>query len=264
MTTTPAMAGARPRLLRSWRTPYGFLSIAAGLLLWEALVRVFQPSELVIVAPSEIAATLYEMFASGEIWPDLTISMQAFILGYFLSACVAIPLGLAIGASDLAYKWANPWISALYATPILGLAPLFVIIFGFGLSAKVAVVIALVTFPILINTVSGARSVAVEHKELAIVYRANRLENFRRVLFPGSLPFILTGLRLAIGRGLIAVVVADLFGASAGLGLNLQRSAQSYDTASIFAVTVLLAFLGIALTALVERLERKAYKGAGA
>jgi ABC-type nitrate/sulfonate/bicarbonate transport system permease component len=258
MTVVTPAAARRPL---EDRIPYGLVSILAGLLLWEVAVRVFQPNPLTIVAPSTIAETLADLFRTGSIWPDLTISMQGFAIGYALATLVAIPLGLAIGASSLVYRWANPWVNALYATPIVGLAPLFIIIFGFGLQAKVAVVIALCIFPILINTVSGARAVSTDHKELAVVYRASRLETFRRVLFPGSMPFILTGLRLAVGRGLIGVVVADLFGSSSGLGLNLQRSAQSFDTANIFAVTVLLAFLGIALTAIIEFFERRAYKG---
>ncbi|WP_182358473.1 ABC transporter permease [Tomitella gaofuii] len=251
-----ALAGRARRL----RTPYGLISILCGLLLWEVLVRVFEPSDLIIVAPTAIVRTLTSMFTSGSIWPDLTISMQGFAAGYVLAAIIAIPLGLAIGASRMLYKWANPWVNALYSTPIIGLAPLFIIIFGFDLQSKIAVVFALVVFPILINTVSGARAVSTDHKELAIVFGASRMETFRKVLLPGALPFILTGLRLAIGRGLIGVVVADLFGASAGLGLNLLQSAQSFNTPKIFAVTLLLAFLGIAFTAVIEFFERRAYR----
>ncbi|MDL5159674.1 ABC transporter permease [Actinomycetospora termitidis] len=243
------------------RTPYGVISIVAGLLLWELLVRVFEPNPLVIVAPSTIAATLWELFRTGSIWPDLIVSMQGFAIGYVLAAVVAIALGLAIGASTILYRWTNPWVNALYATPIIGLAPLMIIIFGFGLQSKVAVVIALVIFPILINTVAGARAVSTDYRELAVVYQASRFETFTKVLFPGALPFILTGLRLAVGRGLIGVVVADLFGASSGLGLNLQQSAQSFDTPNIFAVTVLLAFLGIVLTGVIEFFEHRAHRG---
>ncbi|MFD6514535.1 ABC transporter permease [Rhodococcus sp. NPDC060176] len=260
-TTPPSDPETTPNKVRRNRIPYGLLSIVAGLLVWEALVRVLQPSRLIIVAPSEILARLFDMIVSGEIWPDLSVSLQGFAVGYILAAAVAIPLGLAIGASTLLYKLANPWVNALYATPIIGLAPLFIIIFGFGLTSKIAVVIALVIFPILINTVSGARAVGIDHKELAVVYKANRFETFTRVLFPGSTPFILTGLRLAVGRGLIGVVVADLFGASKGLGLNLQRSAQAFNTVDIFAVTLLLAFLGIASSAALEYFERRAYRG---
>lgn len=253
-------AGSGPSAKR-FKMPIGAISILAGLVLWEIFVLIVQPSRLIVVAPSEIAVRLFELFQSGDIWPDLTISLQAFAIGYIAAALVAIPLGLLIGSSNILYQWANPWVNALYATPIIGLAPLFIIIFGFALQAKVAVIIALAIFPILINTVAGARAVGIDHKELAIVYKANRFETFTRVLFPGSTPFILTGLRLAVGRGLIGVVVADLFGASNGLGLNLQRSAQSFSTVNIFAVTVLLAFLGIALTAALEYFERRAYRG---
>lgn len=253
--TRTAEASATQR--RRFTAPRGLISILIGLALWELAVHLFQPSRLIIVAPTEILQSLIHMFVSGSIWPDFIVSMQAFVFGYVLAALVAIPLGLAIGASSGMYRWSATWISALYATPIVGLAPLFIIIFGFGLESKIAVVVSLVVFPILINTVSGARAVGKDHKELALVFQANRAETFWRVLLPGSAPFILTGLRLAVGRGLIGVVVADLFGASSGLGLNLQRSAQSFDTVKIYAITALLAGLGIILTWVVEQFERR-------
>lgn len=256
--TAPAISRSRSR----FRIPYGLISIIGGLLTWELLVWLFNPSRLIIVAPSEILTRLWEMLVTGEIWPDLSVSMQGFVLGYILAALIAIPLGLIIGASSFVYRWTNVWVTALYATPIIGLAPLFIIIFGFGLQAKVAVVVALVIFPILINTVAGARAVDQSQRELAQVYRADRLETFIRVMFPGSIPFILTGLRLAIGRGLIGVVVADLFGASHGLGLHLQQSAQAFNTTDIFAVTVLLAILGITLTSILEYFEKRTSRGA--
>jgi ABC-type Fe3+ transport system permease subunit len=105
------------------------------------------------------------------------------------------------------------------------------------------------------------RAVSRDQRELAAVYRAIRLETFWRIFLPGSMPFVLTGLCLAIGRGLIGIVVADLFGADKGLGLMVQQSAQTFDTARIFAVTVLLAALGIGLTALLQGFERRMHQG---
>lgn len=239
--------------------PIGLVSVLVGLGVWQLAVMVFQPSELVIVTPVEVVQRLWESIQDGTLWPDLSISLRAFFLGYFLAVLVAIPLGLMIGSNDTLYAWVRLWISGLYATPIIGLAPLFVITFGYGLQAKAAVVFSLALFPILINTIAGARTVGKDFRELAVVYGANRLETFRKVLLPGSTPFIATGLRLSVGRGLIGVVVADLFGASAGLGLSLQRSAQAFDTANIYAVTLLLAVLGIVLTSVIEVFEKRAY-----
>jgi NitT/TauT family transport system permease protein len=235
-----------------------------GLLLWEFAVVMFQPSRLVIVAPSEIGRRLVVMVTDGTLWPDLSISLAAFAIGYTVAAAVAIPLGLIIGSSTHWQIWSRPWISGLYATPLIGLAPLFVVIFGYGLAAKVAVAICLAVFPILINTIAGARAVGKDFTELATVFGADRTEMLRRILLPGSMPFIMTGLRLAVGPGLIGVVVADLFGATAGLGLSLQRSANEFDTAGIYAVTLLLAVLGIALTGIIEIFERRAYERSGA
>nr|WP_246631180.1 hypothetical protein [Pseudonocardia nigra] len=118
---------------------------------------VFEPDPLVIVAPSTIVGTLATLLTSPAFWPHLIVSMEGFVLGYALSALIAVPLGLVIGSSRALYRYTDPWISALYAAPIIGLAPLFIIIFGFGLQAKVAVVVALAVFPMLINTVAGAR-----------------------------------------------------------------------------------------------------------
>lgn len=239
------------------------MSIVVGLVLWELAVFLFQPPRLVIVAPSEIGRQFVAMVADGSLWPDLSISLAAFGIGYLVAALVAIPLGLVLGSSPRAQIWSRPWISGLYATPLIGLAPLFVVIFGYGLAAKVAVAICLAVFPILINTIAGARAVGKDFTELATVYGAGRIETLARILLPGSTPFILTGLRLAVGPGLIGVVVADLFGATAGLGLNLQRSANEFNTASIYAVTLLLAVIGIALTSVIELVERRAYERSG-
>ena len=256
---------ARPsrRRRRRMTFPTGLVSVLVGLALWQLAMKVFKPSELVIVAPLDVARRLLDSIQDGTLWPDLSISLQAFVLGYGLAVLAAIPLGLLIGSSAGLYEWTKLWIAGLYATPIIGLAPLFVISFGYGLQAKAAVVLSLAVFPILINTIAGARAVGKDFQELAVVYRANRWETFVKVLLPGSTPFIATGLRLSVGRGLIGVVVADLFGASAGLGLNLQRSAQAFDTANIYAVTMVLAALGIVLTSVIEVFEKRAYARSG-
>jgi ABC-type nitrate/sulfonate/bicarbonate transport system permease component len=259
----PPVASRSDRPRRRFTALQGLASVLIGLAIWQLVVVIFQPSDLVIVAPTEVVGRLAGSLADGSLWPDLAISLQAFLVGYAIAFIVAIPLGLAIGSSRWAHEWSRLWISGLYATPIIGLAPLFVILFGYGLQAKAAVVFTLAVFPMLINTIAGARAVGQDFKELAVVFGASRFETFRTVLVPGSTPFIATGLRLAVGRGLIGVVVADLFGASAGLGLNLQRSAGAFDTANIFAVTLLLAVLGVALTALVEVVERRAYARSG-
>jgi ABC-type nitrate/sulfonate/bicarbonate transport system permease component len=254
-------AGERTHARHFLRIPHTPISILAGLILWQLVVWVFHPNPLAVVGPIRIGEELGDLMSNAGFWADLSVSMQAFAIGYALAAVVAVPLGLAVGSNRILNLWLTPWINGLYATPIIGFAPLFIIVFGFTLSSKIAVVVSLAIFPILINTVSGAKAVGRDYQELAVVYRANKLETFRRVLFPGSVPFILTGLRLAIGRALIAVVVADLFGASDGIGLRLQRAAEDFDTASIYAITVVLAFLGVVLSGLVQLWENRMYRG---
>lgn len=228
-----------------------------GLLLWEFLVRVLQPNPLTIVAPTVILRTLRELGASGELWPHLTASMTALAIGYVACAVVAIPLGLVLGTFDRMYKYSAPWISALYATPIIALAPVVIINFGFGVTSKVVVVALSALFPILINTIAGARTVQGDMRDVGTVFMASRSETFRLIVAPGALTFILTGLKLAVGRALIGVVVADLFGASQGLGLMLLEAAQAFDTARLYVVVTILAVLGVGLTSFVAVFERR-------
>lgn len=250
----------RGRLRQLWdAAPHPVISVVAGILLWELAVRLLDPNPLVIVAPTAIVQELVSVMQSGTLWEHLIISLQAFAIGYVGCALLLIPIGLLIGSSDLLHSYASPWISGLYATPIIALAPIVIIAFGFGLASKIGVVALMVAFPVLINAVAGAKTVRGELKEVGVVFNAGPVEQFARVILPGSVAFILTGLRLAIGRGLVGVIVADLFGAKAGLGLLLLESAQRFRTDRLYVVVIILAVLGVALTAIVAKLERHYY-----
>jgi NitT/TauT family transport system permease protein len=235
----------------------GTVSILGGLALWELAVRVFHPSPIQIVGPSAIADAFVQLARDGTLWRDFTVSMQQFALGFLLAAAIAIPLGLVMGASERAYDYGDPWLTILYTTPNVALAPLFIIWLGFGTSSHVAIIALVAVFPILINTIDGVRAVEAEWSEVGAAFRANRREVFARIDLPGSLPYIFTGLRLALARALVGVVVADLFGASAGLGYLLLNSAQAFKTADVFVAVTVLAALGVFLTAALRFLQKR-------
>jgi NitT/TauT family transport system permease protein len=258
--TPPDQAPSAQRVGR-WRRPgkrssgkgrrsivRGTISVVVVLLAWELAVRVFKPSTVIIVAPSAIPSAFYDLAKSGELWTHFSVSMRQFLLGYVLASLIAIPLGLWMGASRRAHDYGDPWLTALYATPNVALAPLFVIWLGFGDPAHVAIIALVAFFPVIINTIDGVHTVERDLREVGIAFRANRREVFWQVDLPGAMPYIFTGLRLAMARALVGIVVADLFGAQAGLGYLILTSSQLFQTANVFVGVLILAALGVGLT----------------
>jgi NitT/TauT family transport system permease protein len=218
---------ARPGLV------HGLVSLLLAVVVWEIASR--QLSSLIIAPLSEIWSALREMVASGELWLDLSYSGRAFAIAFVLASVGGVLIGLAMAASTIVHDVVDPWVSALYATPVIALAPLFIVVFGIDLASKVAVAVLLAIFPVIINTAAGIRTADRQLIEGAYSFGANRLQIFSKVLIPSAVPFIITGLRLAVGRALIGVVVAEFFGSRAGLGHMVFTASQSFDTGAVFA-----------------------------
>jgi NitT/TauT family transport system permease protein len=235
----------------------GLLSVACGLALWEVLSRYVVANPLFLAAPSQIAGAVLSLAASGELWHHMGVSGLEFIVGYVIASVLGIALGLAMASSVLAKQVTQPWISGLYATPTIALAPLFILWCGIGIWSKVLVVIFLVLFPVTINTEAGLRTTSPRLIEMLRSFGASPRQIFLKVSLPSATPFILAGLKLGIGRGLIAVVVAELFGSRAGLGQLISQSADAFNMPALFAGVVVLAVAGIAMTAGFGWLERK-------
>ncbi|MGB6535940.1 MAG: ABC transporter permease [Xanthobacteraceae bacterium] len=251
----PESAPARPRaahpLANAFRRYYlvGLASVIGGLALWELVSRFLIANALFLAAPSEIAVALYHLARNGQLWRDAGVSAAEFALGYAVASALGIALGLAMAASVRAKQALQPWVSGLYATPIIALAPLFILWFGIGIWSKVVVVISLVIFPVAINTEAGLRTTSERLIEMLRSFGATRTQIFFKISLPSAVPFILAGLKLGIGRGLIGVVVAELFGSRAGLGNLISQSADSFNMPDLFAGVVVLAGAGIVMTA---------------
>jgi NitT/TauT family transport system permease protein len=234
----------------------GLASILAGLGLWEFLSRVVVANALFLAAPSQIFVAIYQLAASGELWPHVSISAAEFALGYAIASLLGILTGLAMAQSEIAKNVLQPWISGLYATPTIALAPLFILWLGIGIWSKVLVVIFLVLFPVTINTEAGLRTTSPRLVEMLRSFGATPRQIFFKLALPSAMPFILAGLKLGIGRGLIGVVVAELFGSRAGLGRLISQSADAFNMPDLFAGVIILAIAGIVMTAGFTRLER--------
>ena len=163
----------------------------------------------------------------------------------------------AIASSETVKDVVDPWVSAVYATPTVALAPLFIFIFGIDAPSKMAVVFLLAVFPIVINTATGIRSTEQIYIDAARSFSANRRQIFTTVLIPSSLPFIVAGLRLGIGRGLVGVVVGEFIGARAGLGYLIFRSSQGFYIDTMWAGVFLLAGTGVLSVILLQKVERR-------
>jgi NitT/TauT family transport system permease protein len=235
----------------------GILSVAGGLLLWELISRFVVDNALFLAAPSQIAVAIYSLAVTGQLWHHVGVSAAEFALGYVIASILGIALGLAMASSATMKRALQPWVSGLYATPTIALAPLFILWFGIGIWSKVIVVITLVLFPVAINTEAGLRTTSERLIEMLRSFGATPRQIFFKVSLPSAVPFILAGLKLGIGRGLIGVVVAELFGSRAGLGRLISQSADAFNMPELFAGVVVLAIAGIVMTAGFGWLEKR-------
>jgi ABC-type nitrate/sulfonate/bicarbonate transport system permease component len=248
-------------LTRFWRTRgaavAAVLSLVVGLLLWEAVARFVVRDKLFLVAPTEIVARSQQLLMSGELQKHTFTSSVEFVLGFAVAAVVGIGGGLLLGTSRSMRTICTPWVSAIYATPIVALSPLLILWFGLGLISKVVVVFIVSVFSVLVNTQAGIESADKGLVETAYAFGAKRRQIFTKVLLPSALPFIVAGLRLGIGRGLVGVVVAELFGATAGLGYMITVASQVFDMGALFAAVVILAGAGVLSTEAIKIVERR-------
>ena len=229
------------------------LSIAFVLTAWEIGGRYVNP--LFMSYPSAIAQAAVAMARSGELLEALKSSMLTLLIGFATAALVGVVMGLLIGRYryvDAATDWL---VNALYATPLIAVIPLVILWFGLGDAAKLFIVTILAVFPVLINTASGVRNVPTALIDVGTAFAANERQVFLKIILPAVLPYIMTGLRLGIGRAIIGMVAAEFFTAITGLGALIVKYGNQYDTASLFVPILILMVLGVALTALVRRVE---------
>jgi len=239
-------------------TVLGTGSIFVLLLVWEFLPRLIPMKEgtkLFFAVPSQIVGTLWNMFATGAIWAPLGASAAAFALGLVIAVVVGLPLGILLGRSSTLSAMFDPFITAFNATPRLVFLPLLMLWFGIGLWSKVAVVFIGALFPLLINTYEGVRNADKLLINVVRSFGASEWDIARLVVVPNSLPFIVVGLRLAIGRAVLGVVVAEFFGSEDGLGVVMVRAASAFKVDVVFAGLIVFAALSLIMTGLVKLVE---------
>ena len=238
----------------------GTSTIVAMLVVWELLPRLITLSagtKLFFTTPSQIAGTLWRMFATGMIWTPLSVSASGFAVGLGLAILVGLPLGVLIGRSRTLNAMFDPFITAFNATPRLVFLPLVMLWFGLGLWSKVVIVFIGALFPILINTYEGVRNSDRLLINVVRSFGAKEWDVARLVVIPNAMPYIIAGLRLSIGRAVLGVVVAEFFGAETGLGVMMVQAAGRYQVDIVFAGLIIFAVMTLAMTAAVQVLENR-------
>lgn len=235
----------------------GFLGVAAFLAVWEWAGTTLENGRLFFSAPSLIGATFVRMMSTGEMWNDIWVSFQEFAIGYVASIVVAIPLGIAMGWYRRFNALLDPLVSAFYATPRIALMPLIIIWFGIGIYSKIAVVFLGAVFQILITTIAGVRNLDEGLIRAARSFGATDRQVFLTIALPGSVPFILTGLKLAVGRALIGVVVGEMIAAEAGVGYMMTKAGATFQTGTVMVGVLIIAVFGMISMDLLGRVERR-------
>jgi len=230
------------------------LAFVATIVLWQAAVELFDIKPYILPAPS---AMFERLFANvGILWDATLVTGTEVILGFLLAAVISIPLAYAIASVRLVEIAFYPLIVVLQTIPKIAVAPLFIVWFGFDMLPKVLLTFLLCFFPILVDTMTGFKSLDPRLLYITKSMGANGLQTFRYVRVPAAIPFIFSGLKVAVVMAVTGAIVAEFIGSNGGLGYVLLRASSLLDTALIFAVLVALSILGLVFSTAVELLEK--------
>jgi NitT/TauT family transport system permease protein len=247
---------SRKRKRRNWITSSSsdnLISLIGFVLLvcaWELAIYLFEIPDYILPAPSAIAKSLYNGFASGIFVYNLLITAIQTLAGFFLAAILGTALGAVVAQFDIVERVVYPWLVALQALPKIAIAPLIIIWAGYGIMSKVIIVALVAIFPVLVNTIMGLKSCDQGKLDLMRALGAGRWETFRSVRLPNALPFIFAGLNVAIVLAILGSIVGEFVGSKAGLGNLILEANFQFDVARIFAVLVILGAFGVVLSKL--------------
>jgi NitT/TauT family transport system permease protein len=231
-----------------------WISILVGLAIWEIAGR--STSAAFMVPFSETIVRLWQLVGTGEFIAQLIDSAELFLTGFVLALLVGAPIGMLLARVRFLRIGIEPYIMVLYATPMVALIPFILSMMGFGFAPKVLVVFLFAVFPVLYNTVEGARSIKPELIEVAKSYRSGEWALWREVMLPYTLPYTMTGVRQSIGRALVGMIAAEFFLSATGLGQLIMGASQNFDTGGVFASIFIIGLIGVGLMRLGLKIEQ--------
>lgn len=264
MTATQSRAPERVRAPRAGRARGRYRQALLGAAGVVAVLAVWQISAATGLVDTDFTSSpwgaldaLITSITTGGVWAPLGSTLSIVLWGMLISVVVGIPLGLVIGRHPVLHGLTEPLIGILYSVPYVVFLPMIIFWFGIDTTARTVIVVWSALLPLLINVIAGARNLDASHIQVSKVFCASRVMQLRAVAFPATLPYILTGVRQAVGRALIGAIVAELFMGSAGLGYLVQLKTSNFEMDDAMAAIVLIALLAVVLNRAVGLLEKK-------
>jgi ABC-type nitrate/sulfonate/bicarbonate transport system permease component len=256
--TSPPNIGRVTWLARRRELLLGLTGIVFVLLLWQisAWTKFIDPT--FSSSPVKAISSLWQQLFGGapSLWPAIGETMETIGIGMGISLAVGLPLGLIIGRASVLRELVDPWISIFNAVPYVVFLPIIIFWFGIGETSEVVLVVWSALFPLLINAVAAARNLDRHYLAVSRVFCASRTKTLRAIVFPATLPYLLAGVRQAIGRGLVGAIVAELFMGSSGLGFVVQRQTSNFQMDAAMGAIIAIAIIAVLLTRAIGLLER--------
>ena len=238
------------------RLVLGVFSVIFLVAAWELLLtHVFPVNPFFFTKPSLIAEAFTEQVQGAKLWHDLAISSRAFIWGFSFAVIVGIPVGLVMGWRRRVEYALDPFLTAMYASPLVALAPLLIIVFGVGVLGKAALVFLLSVFPFVFNVFAGVKSTDALLINVIRSFGGTEKDLYFKVILPSTMPYLIAGARLAIGRGLVGIIVGEFYAASEGIGFAISQAGDTYRLPDMFVGIIILSVIAVVLTEAMRRLE---------
>jgi ABC-type nitrate/sulfonate/bicarbonate transport system permease component len=247
----------RRRLLGNERARYGIAGVVVILAIWEAVSRAEIVKSVLISSPSAIVAAAIDEFATGAIWPNLEATLSVWVIGFALASLLGIGIGLLSGRFRRFRYVADSWLNATNVAPDLAFVPILILWFGIGVTFKIVLVVLTGTFYVAVNTLAGVKSAEGRFLRVGRSFGASETRMLRTVILPGSIPYIITGLRQGSARTIVAVIVAEFVSSNQGLGFMISLSGAFLDTAKVMFGIAILAILGMLVSEILGRIERR-------
>lgn len=240
------------------------VNLATFLAIWELVTRAGLVNPLFLPRASSVFETLWQGFTttapagaviSGSILDHVLYTLRDLSIGLCIACVIGVPAGLLMGGNRYFETLLSPYVWAFSSLPRIALVPLFILFLGFTMKMQITIIVLSAVFPIMINSWAGVKTTEKSLLSAARVFGASRRDLYLKVVLPYTLPFIVAGIQQGVGRGLVGVIIAEIFGGSQGLGYLIQRSADTFDSALMYSVLFVLVAISLTLVQLTRWLE---------
>jgi NitT/TauT family transport system permease protein len=250
-------SGRRKVYSRKQRWLLGILNLTVFFTIWQLVATYTDVPKLFLPSVTEVWAELVEMHTEGILWGNLGISLWVYVVGMVISIVIAVPLGLFIGGVKIVDRILSPYIWAIYTTPRLILMPLVLLWVGINDTARIVIIVLSAVPATLVVVMEGVKTVDNSLLRAARTFGASRYRLFQSVVMPATVPFIATGIRMGVSRGLIGLFIGELFTAANGIGYIIALSSKTFNSAQTYAMLFIFVFFCVAMVGLTQLLERK-------